>query len=82
MAIVTTKTEISVNGRTASTSLMTIEGRSIETDPSGQGHAWRAADEDTCPANIRQEIACEIIDGKVSETSDYVASNGQHYRWS
>jgi hypothetical protein len=61
---------------------MEIENKLIQIDTSGQGHAWRIADEDNCPANVQAEITAEIIDGKVSETRDYVASNGIHYRWS
>jgi hypothetical protein len=28
------------------------------------------------------EIECEIIDGGRGECDGYVATNGQHYRWS
>lgn len=61
---------------------MEIESKLIQIDRSGQGHAWRDADEDSCPANIQAEIAAEIIDGKQAECQDYVAKNGCHYRWS
>lgn len=61
---------------------MEIESKLIQVDASGAGQGWRVADEDSCPANVQQEIAAEIIDGKVGECRDYVASNGQHYRWS
>lgn len=47
----------------------------------GQGHCWKPADEIDLPADIREEIAAEIIDGKREHCGDYVASNGQHYRW-
>jgi hypothetical protein len=70
--------EMSLTGRNK----MEIESKLIQVDASGAGQGWRVADEDSCPANVQQEIASEIIDGKVSETSDYVASNGVHYRWS
>jgi hypothetical protein len=51
----------------------------IQLDHSGgQGHCWRAADP---PVTIREEIAAEIIDGGRETCNDYVASNGQHYRW-
>lgn len=53
----------------------------IQIDLSGQGHAWRAIDEDNCPASIRAEIDAEIIDGGREACQDYVASNGLHYRW-
>lgn len=70
--------EMSLTGRAK----MEIENKTIQVDISGAGQGWRVADEDLCPANVQQEIAAEIIDGKVSETRDYVASNGVHYRWS
>ena len=59
-----------------------IEGHQVLCDTSGAGHHWVLADANLMPANIREEIAGEIIDGKVAECNDYVASNGQHYRWS
>ena len=31
---------------------------------------------------IAEEIAAEIIDGGQEACEDYLASNGQHYRWS
>ena len=58
-----------------------IKGISIQHDKSGAGHCWVAADSDNCPPSIEEEIAAENIDGKVKETEDFVASNGQHYRW-
>jgi hypothetical protein len=57
----------------------TINCRRIQHDPSGAGHTWR--DVYSLPADIREEIAAEIIDGKQETCGDYVASNGQHYRW-
>jgi len=33
------------------------------------------------PATITEEIAAEIIDGGRETCDDYIASNGQHYRW-
>ncbi len=60
---------------------MEIESKLIQVDPSGQGHAGRTADEESCPANGQAEIAAEIIDGRKSECADYRASNGLHYRW-
>lgn len=60
---------------------MEIEGKLIQVDASGQGHAWQVADEDSCPANVQQEIAAEILDGKQDECSKFVATNGLHYRW-
>jgi len=51
----------------------------IQQDLSGVGHCWRV-DMDI-PADIREEIAAEILDGGQEHCSDYVASNGLHYRW-
>jgi hypothetical protein len=53
----------------------------IQYDKSGVGHCWVAATEADCPASIQEEIAGEIIDGKMDNCDDYVASNGIHYRW-
>lgn len=47
----------------------------------GQGHCWVNVTEDNLPAEIQEEIAAEILDGRVGSTSDYTASNGCHYRW-
>jgi hypothetical protein len=60
---------------------MEIENKLIQIDTSGQGHAWRTADEDNCPANVHAEIAAEIIDGGQTECANYRASNGLSYRW-
>lgn len=60
---------------------MKIEGKKIEVDASGVGQGWCPASEDDCPADVQEEIAAEIIDGKVSECRDYKASNDMHYRW-
>lgn len=63
------------------TTIKTILDR-VQWDKSGgQGHCWVKAHEFDLPADIREEIAAEIIDGKKDECSNYVASNGQHYRW-
>ena len=54
----------------------------VQVDRSGgQGHCWQAVNDDDLPANIAEEIAAEIIDGKQESCDDYTASNGQHYRW-
>lgn len=58
----------------------TICGKTIQHDASGQGHAWATIDASDIPANIREEIECEIIDGK-RESGELVGSNGLHYRW-
>jgi hypothetical protein len=59
----------------------TLESKTIQHDNSGVGHNWRTIDADDLPADIAEEIAAEIIDGGKDECSDYVASNGLHYRW-
>jgi hypothetical protein len=56
-------------------------GCQIQIDRSGVGHAWRDIDAQDIPADVREEIAAEIIDGGKGECADYVASNGLHYRW-
>lgn len=63
------------------TSETTICGKTIKNDNSGVGHNWRTIDASDIPADIAEEIAAEIIDGKQDECDDYVASNGLHYRW-
>lgn len=62
------------------TSTKTICGKTIEHDKSGVGHNWLTIDASDLPAIIAEEIAAEIIDG-IATCDDYVASNGQHYRW-
>ena len=59
----------------------TVCGNRIQHDASGQGHAWRTVARDDIPENIVLEIEGEIIDGESATCADYVASNGQHYRW-
>ncbi len=59
---------------------MKIEGKFVEVDTSGE-KTWRAANEDNCPAQVQQEITQEIIDGRQAACSNYLASNGLHYRW-
>lgn len=59
----------------------TICGKTIQHDNSGVGHNWRTIDAQDIPANVAEEIAAEINDGGQDECSDYVASNGLHYRW-
>ena len=67
---------------TTTTTTLTIQGLTIQHDRSGgQGHCWRTCTMDDVPADIREEIAAEIIDGGQDECADYTASNGQHYRW-
>ena len=59
----------------------TICGKTIKCDASGRGHAWRVIDASDIPANVVLEIEGEILDGGSETCDDYVASNGQHYRW-
>jgi head-tail adaptor len=52
----------------------------VQYDKSGgQGHCW--VDGRDLPADIREEIAAEIVNGGKETCDDYVASNGCHYRW-
>ena len=53
----------------------------IQHDASGVGHCWRDIDAADIPADIREEICAEIIDGRKSSCRCYVATNGLHYRW-
>lgn len=66
----------------ATSNVIEIEGAVVECDHSGRGDCWTVCREGDLPANIVEEIACEIIDGGKSECDDYVASNGLRYRWS
>lgn len=59
----------------------TVCGATVQRDNSGVGHNWRTVAADDLPANIREEIECEIIDGGKESCADYTASNGLHYRW-
>ncbi len=56
-------------------------GKRVQIDRSGVGHAWRNQDADDIWADVREEIAAEILDGGNEECDDYVATNGMHYRW-
>lgn len=47
----------------------------------GQGHCWVNVTEDNLPESIQEEIAAEVLDGKVGSCRDYTAQNGCHYRW-
>ena len=58
-----------------------ICGIRIQHDNSGVGHNWRNIDDDEMPADIREEIAAEIIDGKRETCECYRATNGLYYRW-
>jgi hypothetical protein len=58
-----------------------VLGREIQIDRSGVGHAWVRISADDCPPSIVQEIEAEIIDGGNETCEDYLATNGQHYRW-
>lgn len=56
-------------------------GKTIKHDNSGVGHNWRTIDASDIPADIREDIAAEIIDGKKATCAKYTASNGLSYRW-
>jgi hypothetical protein len=59
----------------------TICGKTIQHDNSGVGHNWRGIDANDIPADIREEIAAEIIDGGKDTCEQYTATNGLSYRW-
>ena len=59
----------------------TICGKTIKHDNSGVGHNWRTINASDICADIREEIAAEIIDGNKATCSQYTASNGLSYRW-
>jgi hypothetical protein len=40
------------------------KSQTIQVDRSGVGHCWVAADDDSMPASIRDEILAEIVDGR------------------
>jgi hypothetical protein len=56
-------------------------GNQVQVDRSGVGHCWVDVDAGDLPAQIEQEIECEMIDGSRENCEDYLASNGLHYRW-
>jgi len=56
-------------------------GNQVQHDASGVGHAWRDIDASDIPANIVEEIEGEMIDGGLESCSEFVGSNGLHYRW-
>ena len=59
----------------------TVLGATVQHDRSGVGHCWKDVDADDIPADARTEIEGEIVDGQRSKCTDFVASNGRHYRW-
>ncbi len=59
----------------------TVCGKTIQHDNSGVGHNWQDIDASDIPADTREEIAAEIIDGKKDACEKYVATDGLHYRW-
>lgn len=56
-------------------------GNQVQVDNSGVGHNWQNIDAKDIPADIREEIEGEMIDGKKESCKDFVGSNGLHYRW-
>lgn len=73
------KTETRIT--TMNTTDATICGKTIKHDNSGVGHNWRTIDASEIPADIREEIAAEIIDGGKDQCEKYTATNGLNYRW-
>lgn len=59
----------------------TVCDKQIQHDASGVGHAWRNVDRNDIPADIIEEIEGEIVDGGKDSCSDFIGSNGEHYRW-
>jgi len=59
----------------------TICGKTIKHDNSNVGHNWRTISAAEIPADIREEIAAEIIDRDRFHRDQYTASNGLSYRW-
>jgi len=59
----------------------TICGITIWHDSSNVGQNWRTIDCRDIPANIREEIAAEILDGGKNHCDQFTASNGLSYRW-
>lgn len=59
-----------------------IAGCEIQIDRSGgQGHCWSGINALDIPVRVREEIEGEIINGSKESCEDFVASDGQHYRW-
>jgi hypothetical protein len=56
-------------------------GCQVQYDNSGVGHNWRDIAADDINADVREAIAAEIIDGKITECDDWTGPDGQHYRW-
>lgn len=56
-------------------------GSRVQVDRSGVGHCWVDVPASDIPANIREEIEGEMLDGRQDECDDFLASNGLHYRW-
>jgi len=56
-------------------------GSQIQVDKSSVGRCWTNVAANDIPANIRQELEAEILDGGREHCDDYIASNGLHYRW-
>jgi len=66
---------------TTTNTQITVCQIAIQYDKSSVGHCWVAATEIDCPADIQEEIAGEIVDGKITKCSGFVATNAAHYRW-
>lgn len=71
-----------VRGRAADQDGGLVCGCRVQHDRSGVGHCWVDRDADDLPADVRLEIEGEIVGGGKDSCEDYLASNGQHYRWS
>ena len=59
-----------------------FDGITVQYDNSGVGHNYRTTKIDDIPADIVDELACEIDENKQDgEWHEYVGSNGCQYRW-
>lgn len=56
-------------------------GLQVQHDRSGIGHCWVNISGNDIVSDVLLEIESEMIDGEVFECSDFVASDGHHYRW-
>lgn len=59
---------------------LTINGYRIQTDASGQGHAWRDVRAESTEGGCREEIECWIIEDKPGDHDVLIAQNGLRYR--
>ncbi len=56
-------------------------GLLVQIDRSGVGHCWQDCYAGDIPADVKEEIEGEMIDGGKTSCDNFVGSNGLHYRW-